>query len=390
MLAASLAFALTASADEPGPPEVRVAAGQGLTVTSADGHHRLTVRARFVPRLDVTVADPAAEAKTRVTIATARLWVEGHVFTPKLRYVVQLAVAARDFRDGPSPLFDAYLDWRVHRDASLRVGQYFVPFDRLRTVREFSLQMTDRPRPVAELSLDRDVGVTLYSDHLGADRSPFAYRLGVFGGGGLNATEARPAGALFVARAELRPLGDVDDDSEGDLARRARPGLALGAAVAYGLRTSRERANQGANFADGTIDTLHVAADLTFKWHGLALQGEYLRREALGDDAVTGVAADGTPTTSWARSGHGWVAQGSVFFPPGLELVLRGSQTFALGATSPSLIADVDARGDELAAGLNAYLNGHRFKIQTTWVALFRGDPGQAQHSVATQLDAMF
>ena len=53
-------------------------------------------------------------------------------------------------------IYDAFLDWKAHRDISVKAGQFFVPFDRLRTVREFALQMGDRPRPVAELTLDRD------------------------------------------------------------------------------------------------------------------------------------------------------------------------------------------------------------------------------------------
>jgi hypothetical protein len=76
-----------------------------------------------------------------------------------------------------------------------------VPFDRLRTVREFSLQLTDRPRPVTELTLDRDVGMVMYSDNFLSDKSPLAYRVGVFGGGG----KSRPR--QEAGRAAGRPLG---------------------------------------------------------------------------------------------------------------------------------------------------------------------------------------
>jgi len=256
-------------------------------------------------------------------------------------------------------------------------------------VREFALQMTDRPRPVGELTLDRDVGVTVYSDHLGADRSPLAYRVGVFGGGGTNLTSSKPAGALFVGRLELRPFGDVDDDSEGDLENRAKPGLALGGGVAYNLNTNRQKSTTGATVTAGTIDYLHAAADLVFKWHGLALQGEYVRRQA-AQDALVLQADDGSVTEQWARSGHGWVAQLSYHAPFGVEWVARGSQMGALGETDPAFVSELQTKRNEVAAGLNWYRNGHRFKVQTTWQAVFGDDFGAANHTLATQLDVMF
>lgn len=378
----------------PAPPRVSVGLGKGITVASADDRYSMNIRARFVPRFDVTIPAPndegRIEPKSRVALSTARFWVQGHLFSPRFQYVFQLAFGARDFRDGTiSPIYDAFVDWKAHRDASLKVGQFFVPFDRLRTVREFALQMTDRPRAVAELTLDRDIGVVLYSDHLGGDRSPVAYRVGVFGGNGPNGLVAKTPGALFVGRAELRPLGEIDDDSEGDLENRAAPKLALGVAAAYNLNTNRQRSTTGATFTGGTADYLHVAADMVFKVQGFALQGEYLYRRA-GEDEVATVGEGDAAATEWARSGQGWVAQASYHFRPGVELVARGAQTLALPGTDPALVSEVEAKGHEVGAGLNWYRNGHRFKVQTTWIALFGDDFAAAEHLVATQVDMMF
>jgi hypothetical protein len=376
------------------PPKVSVAPGKGLTVTSADDRFSVQLRARIVPRFEVNLP-PAAEGepiepKTRANISTARLWLSGHVFNPKVQYLIQLAYAGRDYRDGAvSPLFDAYVDYKAHRDISVKVGQYFVPFDRLRTVREFALQLTDRPRPVGEFTLDRDIGITLYSDHFLADRSPVAWRLGVFGGQGTPALSTKAAGALFVGRVEVRPLGDIDDDSEGDLDNRKKPGLQLGGAVAYNLNTSRQRSTTGTTYLGGTVDYLHAAADLTFKVRGVALQAEYLYKKA-GEEQILSTDADGGERTEWARSGQGWVVQGSYHHPTGIELVARGSQMFALGDTDPAWMSELDAKGNEVAVGLNWYENGHRFKVQTAWIALFRDDFGKADHTIVTQLDAMF
>jgi hypothetical protein len=312
------------------PPKVVVAPGKGLTVTSGDDRFSVQLRARVVPRFEINLP-PAPDGepispKTRATIQTARLWLSGHLFNPKLQYLIQIAYAGRDYRDGTvSPLYDAFVDYKAHRDLSVKVGQYFVPFDRLRTVREFALQFTDRPRPVGELTLDRDIGVTIYSDHFLHDRSPVAWKLGVFGGQGIPALNTKAAGALFVGRVEVRPLGDLDDDSEGDLDNRKKPGLELGGGVAYNLNTSRQKSTTGTTYLGGTVDYLHGAADLTFKARGFALQAEYLYKKA-GEEQILSTDADGAARTEWARSGQGWVVQGSYHHPTGVELVARGSQ----------------------------------------------------------------
>jgi len=178
------------------------APGKGLTARVGDAFSmNLRTRVQLRYQLDGSAEDANEDRDYQqlVNVGTARLWISGNVYVPELRYMIQLAVAGRDYRDGAtSPLFDAYLDYRVHRDFAVRVGQFFVPFDRLRTVREFALQMADRPLPVGELTLDRDVGVAFYSEQfLG---TPLAWRVGVFGGGGTNLSVGKEPGALVMGR----------------------------------------------------------------------------------------------------------------------------------------------------------------------------------------------
>jgi hypothetical protein len=189
--------------------EISAAAGKGFTIKYGDAFS-FNLRSRFQLRyqLDLPPENDAGEREETqlVNINTARLWFSGNVFNPGLTYMIQLAVAGRDYRDGAiSPIFDAYIDWKATDTLAIRAGQFFVPFDRLRTVREFALQLAERPVPVGELTLDRDVGVVLYSEKfLG---SPFTWRAGVFGGGGTNLTTGKEPGLLAMARLEARPLG---------------------------------------------------------------------------------------------------------------------------------------------------------------------------------------
>jgi hypothetical protein len=362
--------------------------GSGLTATSR--RFSMNLRARIQLRYQLAIDPPEDGSNDReldqlVNVGTARLWFSGHALVPELRYMIQLAIAGRDFRDGAiSPIYDAFLEWKAHRDFSIRAGQFFVPFDRLRTVREWALQLADRPRPVLELTLDRDLGVLFFSDRFLHDDSPVAWRIGLFGGGGTNLTQGREPGALFVARVELRPLGPIDDDVEGDLDRRTRPALAIGGAFAANWNTNRLRSTTG-TVQSGTTDYLHAAADLVFKWRGLALQAEYLWRRASSPDF--GVPEEPT------REAQGVVTQISYVLSVPLELVARWSRMWRLsGRTGDALLAELDARGEELAAGVNYYLRGHRFKLQADWIA--RMPPGlqldEADHVVHAQLDVTF
>jgi len=348
--------------------------GSGMTADFGE-KFSMNLKGRFQARYQLDAAAPddaGSRALTQaVVIQTARIHLGGHLLTRDLNYLIQLAVAARDYRDGAtSPVYDAFLDYKAHRDISLKLGQYFVPFDRLRTVKESALQMADRPRPVGELTLDRDVGLTAYSDHFLGDQSIVAYRLGAFGGGGTNVPTAKTPGVLLVGRLELRPLGAIDDDSEGDLTRRDKPALALGVAVAGNWNTNRLRSTTGTTFAAGVTDYFHAAADVVFKWRGFAIEGELLMRQASTD---TIVSVDPAVPNAATQSGRGWIVQASYVFETPLELVARISKLYAHDGTDPVFVELVARAGQELGGGVNYYVNGHKLKFQAHYLARMPG-----------------
>ncbi|MDX2092265.1 MAG: porin [Kofleriaceae bacterium] len=395
VLASSAPPGLVPPAPEPPPKDTPIkltaAAGKGITFKAGDAFSlNLRARAQLRYQLHAPLPDTDGEriVDETVQVGTLRLWIGGHTLTPKLLYMIQLALAERDYRDGViSPVFDAFLDYKAHRDLSIKVGQYFVPFDRLRTVREFALQLADRPRPVAELTLDRDVGVTVYSD--GFLGTPLAYRFGVFGGNGINrATATAEVGPLVVGRLELRPFGPIDDDSEGDLERRKKPGLALGAGAAANFNTDRTRSTTGGRFAE-TTSYYHLAADAVFKWQGFALQLEYLWRGA--SKLMFATETNGMVVTEYARPAQGWVAQASYTFDPPIELVGRASRMFAPSTSDPRLVDEIERLGQEYAAGANYYINGHQLKLQADWIGR-SGTNGthRFEHLVHVQIDATF
>lgn len=372
------------------PIEITAKAGKGITF-KADSFS-LNLRARGQVRFAIHGTQPDDGDRTfdeTTQVGGLRLWLSGHTIDPKLLYNIQLGFADRDYRDGTiSPVLDMFVEYKAHRDLNVKAGQFFVPFDRLRTVREFALQMTDRPRPVNELTLDRDAGVILYSDNFLGDRSILAWRAGVFGGNGINKSVASDVGYMPVARIELRPLGKIDDDVEGDQERRTRPGLALGVGGAINYHSNRVRSTNGAAFQTGTTTYRHFAADAVFKWLGVAVQLEYLWRGA-SKKQFSGEVQMAT-VTEFARQGSGWVAQASYTFDPPFELVGRLSRLYAPDQTEPKYTAEVENLGKEYAIGANYYFNGHQLKLQADWIARTGPERPTFDNTFHLQLDATF
>jgi hypothetical protein len=300
-----------------------------------------------------------------------------------------LAFGGNDFETGSSsPIFDAYLDYTRYRDLNIRVGQFFVPFDRARTIREVTLQLVDRQISVRELTLDRDVGIMLSSTNLFGLHELLGYSFFLGGGDGRNRFAAYAVGPITVLRLTLRPFGAFDDDQEADLTRGDRPRLALGVAGAYNYRTSRAQSTFGTTFTTGTANYTHLAADLVFKYRGFSLLAEGIWRKANKD--VLEKETHGTVTREPTRSGHGYFAQAGFLVNSQLEVTARWDQLFARTGTDPQLVLLAQTQGKQLGSGMNLYLNGYAFKVQADYFYIFGSADGVPRHQARLQLDASF
>ncbi|MFY0529911.1 porin [Archangium gephyra] len=367
---------------------VTAAPGKGLTVTTDDGRFALTVRARA--QLRETLARDKDKTTNEINVKTLRLVTQGHVLSTDLKYNIQFAFGGNDFETGSaSPIFDAFIDYTRIRDLNVRVGQYFVPFDRARTIREFALQLVDRQQVVQELTLDRDVGLMLYSNDLAGLNGLLGYHLFVGGGEGRNRFGAQATGGIYVARLVLRPFGAFDDDQEGDLQRLPKPRLALGVAGGYNQGTNRQRSTTGNALTLGTLDYRHAAADVVFKYSGFSFLGEAVVRTA-GRDFLEGTNASGATIREYSRSGWGYFLQAGMMVHPLVEVAARWDHLLAFAGTDPALVTQVNTQGRQVGGGLNVYLNGHAFKLQTDYFYIFGHDRAAGRHVARLQLDASF
>jgi hypothetical protein len=380
----------------PEPVQVTAAPGQGFTFTADDGRGSLTLKPRL--QLRDTFTQAGATRTNEAQLKTLRLWLQGHVLSKELRYGVQLAFGGNDFdgfKDGAapksptsaSPVFDAFVEYAAHRDFVLKVGQFFVPFDRARTIREFALSMVDRPGVVSELTLDRDFGVALSSNDL-LGRGAFGYALFLGGGRGRNAFGAYEPSRLATARLTWHPFGAFDEDQESDLTRSASPRLAFGLAAGRSTGVRRQRVTTGDAYTAGTAAYRHAAVDIVFKQAGFSLLAENVWRRA-DDDTLEATVAD-KKVKEWTRSGAGRFIQGGYLGKGGVEVVGRWEQLVAHAGTDPRLVEQVASQGRTVAVGLNRYFNGHALKVQTDWGWTYGNDFDRGRHVARLQLDATF
>lgn len=363
------------------------APGRGATVETKDGKFSLNLRPRIQIR-DTFIHDEKSDTN-ELNVKTLRLWFTGHVLVPEFRYGIQLAFGTNDFdKDNPSPIFDAFVEYTRLRDLNVRAGQFFVPFDRARTIREFALEFVDRPTMVRELTLDRDVGVMLFSTDLFGTRGILSYNFFLGGGDGRNRFGGQKLGPLVVGRLVVRPFGPFDDDMEADLTRNKRPRLAIGVGAAYNHAASRQNSTYGAIFPAGNVNYTHGAVDLVFKCAGFSVLAEGALRRA-SQDRITG-EVDGKPTEAWSRSGHGYFVQAGMMVHRMVQLTSRWDQLFAVKGTDPEFVKLAQTQGRQVGGGVNVYLNGHSLKVQTDYHYIFGPDAGAGKHQVRAQLDASF
>ncbi|GAB4202779.1 MAG: porin [Sandaracinaceae bacterium] len=345
--------------EDPTPP-VSAEWGRGLTFHSDDDLFSLQIRGRLQAQAfvesAVSTSDPAS---VDFMIRRARLTFRGHFLDPSIEYYVQLGLAPRDMEpDLLIPLRDAQIAWTGLRDLSIRAGVMKVPFSRERVISSGNLQLVDRSIVNAELSLDRDNGIQLYSNDLFGLGGYLGYQLGVFGGDGrLRANN--DLGLLYVARVQVQPFGRFDDQlSEADLTRSGQPRLSIGLGFAYNEDTNRRRRTTTDFYQAARFSYFHGEADLIFKIAGFSLQSEFLLRQVDGPAQVT-TTIDGMDVTETAGNSVGWFAQAGYLFDfAPVEIAARFADVYPIGAVT----ANHAAR--EITVGLNWYPMGHDLKLQ--------------------------
>ncbi len=310
-------------------------------------------------------------------IRRARLSFKGHLGLEDVTYKVQLAFSPDDlgYKDGvitTSPALDWHIDFKRIESASVRVGQYKVPYTREQLTSSGALNLVDRSLTHSEFTLDRDIGVMVYSKQT-AGLDKLRYSAAIMSGEGKNKRDVVDVGLLYVARVNVSPLGRFKDLKLTDFERTDAPKVAIGAAFAYFADAKKDEGNKGSTPADGgTTDTLNATIDGVFKMQGITVIGAWHWRQGTRNPGSE-LQDDGTLLVEDPRDGWGWYAQVGYLLPVdgAVEVAGRFSQVRASQSRATSL-----SNANEATVGLNWYINGsHMIKlagdIAHTW-----GDSG--------------
>jgi hypothetical protein len=369
-----------------GTSALRTEFGRGLAFTSEDGRFSLTIRGRVQTRMTVRENPNSDDVDIDFAVRRARLVFLGHLFSPEVQFYVQLGFAPLDLEpDQNIVVRDAVVTWGGFRDLNIRLGQTKVPFSRQRVISSSALQFVDRSIANAELNLDRDIGVHVFSNDLFGLDGVLGYQLSVTGGDGRNRAN-RGTGLLYVARVQVQPFGRfdaADSYSEADIARDPRPRLSLGAGYGYNQDTRRTLSTHGSFFETGAFDYHHAEVDAIFKLAGLSVQAELIYRQ--GRQGSRTAIVEGVELTELSRSGLGYMVQSGYVFPSRIEVAVRWAQVMPTHRVETAVTSH-----REMTAAASGYVSAHNLKLQVDYGYLFGDDFDVGNHLARLQAQVYY
>ena len=360
----------------PPPPKADFRFDGGFQFTSADEAFELKLGIRSQFRFDALRADAGddSELNARFLVPRLRLQLEGHAYSPKTAYKVELDMANR----GYSLLKDFFVDQALSEALHVRAGQWKRPFHRQEIVSDFGSEFVERSLANELAGAGRDLGVALHNDY---EKSPdgVEWALGVFNAGsdraaltttcvpgmlptdppkcttGVPTNVPRDFGPALVAHVGFNH-GKIKGYSEGDL-----EGGPLRFAVAASYRLNPRDLDRD---DDDNLQLEHaVSLDAMIKVEGLGLTGALVLIKDPDDPE------DDLETGFYGQAGY-------MLLPKKL-----------LGAVRFAQIPDGAEKRMEILGGVNWFWKGHKAKwmidggvIRTT------GDEATNDLQIRTQL----
>jgi len=303
-------------------------------------------------------------------IRRSRLKFDGHAFTKKLKYKLELGLSNRDngISDfdaqggGANMLLDACFDYKFHKNFSILVGQTKLPGNRERVISSANMQFVDRSLLNSRFNLDRDMGIQLiYKASIG--KAKINQKIAISQGEGRDVTVGNTGGGLeYTYRVDFLPLGDFaskGDYSGSDLVRESKPKVSIGATFDINDKAARSRGNLGSFFLgdDKNYKTLYTGfADLMFKYKGFSLMSEFALRGTDGGNPIL-YYTDGTKAGTYF-TGSAFSIDAGYLCKSNYEFAVRYTKL----RTSHSVVGNDE---NQYVLGFSKYISGHGLKVQT-------------------------
>lgn len=339
----------------------------GIGITTPDSSYSLNLRFRMQNRfLMNTVSDEDLNpASWEARVRRCRLSFTGHVYNPKFTYYLQLSFSRGDMdwdmnqastnNTSPNVVRDAMIFYKPIKQLQLGFGQGKLPGNRQRVVSSGALQFYDRSPANANFTLDRDFGMFAnYSFHIG-EKFKTIFKTAITSGEGRNNVSSN-TGLAYTGRLELLPLGEFSEGGdyfEGDVVREEKPKISICGGYHFNDLAVRTQGQLGRDlYAARSFHTYIV--DFLFKYNGLAISSEYLRRDTEGSP----ITKSGT-STRYIVDGDGINTQISYCFKSRWEIAARHT----LISPQKELYSSFN-QNEQFGLGLTKYIMKHKVKTQ--------------------------
>jgi hypothetical protein len=331
----------------------------------------------FAPRIQILssfywdeVNDKFVNPEQNTLIRRARLKFNGFVYSPKLKYKIELGLSNRDIsgasvytKNSPRIILDAVIKWNFYKNFEIWFGQTKLPGNRERVVSSGNLQFVDRSLLNSKFNIDRDLGIQIHHHFLIGKKFVTRQIVAISQGEGRNVTSGNLGGNQYTGRLEFLPLGTFQgkgDYVESDLKRETKPKVSFGISYDHNNNAVKTRSNMG-NYMETdfglhqtNIDTWFV--DTMFKYKGFSFMGEYANRDASKPIALH---ADGTPTGDVVEVGDAFNIQAGYLLKNNLEFSARYTTiNFDKQITGKSEL-------NQYTIGASKYIVSHKLKVQT-------------------------
>jgi phosphate-selective porin OprO/OprP len=291
-----------------------------------------------------------------IGIRRARLVFDGHVYSKKLTYLLQINFSKRDLDEDNTGvnhiLRDAMIWYEAWKGMKIGLGQGKLPGNRQRMISSVALEFTDRSIANNAYNLDRDAGLFAYQS-LMIGKIGVNFKTALTSGEGRNAGIS-DKGLATTGRIEILPFGNFtgnNDMTEADIEVEKKPKLCIAAVAHYNDLAKKTMGQTGAILP--TQRYLHAyMADVLFKYYGFAFSSEYLYR---------GV---NNPFMNFNKQGYfvkgdGINTQMSYCFENNTNIAFRYAVT-----RPDSLLANLVPHQKQYGMCVSKFINHHKIKIQ--------------------------
>jgi hypothetical protein len=338
--------------------------GKGIKIHAKDSSFSMKFSTRFQTLYTGVLNTETDEWTDALLIRRARLKFEGHAYSPKLTYKIELGLTNRDIggivpqtNNAPNIILDAVLKYQFSPGWSVWFGQTKLPGNRERVISSQKLQFVDRSLVNSLFNIDRDIGVQLH--HKGKlGTGVFKQAFSISKGEGRNVIINNSGGYDYTVRVEYLPFGEFASKGDyfgADLKREETPKLSIGATYDYNQGASRQRGQLGLfvidEFGDQvTNDLSTVFIDAMFKYKGWSIASEF----------ATKASKENKDAQFNYTTGDGFVIQSGYLFKNNFELAGRFTTVKPDDLNYSSIVEQ-----NEFTLGVSKYFVEHSLKIQS-------------------------